>query len=270
MSNDNTNTEWTMKVAKCPWTEETVREVGFVVHTLALSGGERILDLGCGYGRHALALAELGYDVVGVDITPEYIYEAKARAASRRLDATFICSNILDIHFDTEFDVVLNLCDGAIGYCESDDDNEMMFEIIANALVPDGNHLLQVLNRNHAEKYFPRRDWDYGKEAISMVEFRWDPDRLRMLYSEKLAYWGRVLDRCENVLNTSVRLYSISELRDILNSVGMRVVRASSSLTIYNEFQGEELILVVQSRKVRGADDPDRKRHSTPQCKMVK
>ena len=48
-----------MKVAKCPWTEETVREVGFVVHTLALSGGERILDLGCGYGRHALALAEL-------------------------------------------------------------------------------------------------------------------------------------------------------------------------------------------------------------------
>ena len=249
MSSNNTKTGWTMKVAKCPWTEDTVQEVKFVTHILGLSGGERILDLGCGYGRHALALAGRGYDVVGVDITPEYIDEAKDRAAAKRLNATFICSNIIDIQFDTEFDVVLNLCDGAIGYSESDNDNELIFEIISRALVPNGQHLLQVLNRKHAEKHFPRRDWDFGQEAISLVEFQWDPDMLRMSYSERLAYWRRVLDECDNVLNVSVRLYSLSELRNLLDRVGMRVVRVSSSLTEYVEFQDEELILVVQSKK---------------------
>ena len=250
MRSDNTKTGWTMKAAKCPWTEDTVREIEFVIHFLALSGKERILDLGCGYGRHALALAERGYDIVGVDITSEYIDEAKDRAAAKCLNATFICSSILDIQFDKEFDVVLNLCDGAIGYCESDNDNELMFDVISRALVPNGQHLLQVLNRKHAEKYFPRRDWDFGQEAISLVEFQWEPERLRMLYSERLAYWEQVLDECDNVLNASVRLYSLSELRNILDRVGMRVVRTSSSLTEYVEFQGEELILVVHSEKV--------------------
>jgi SAM-dependent methyltransferase len=249
MSSNNSKTGWTMKIAKCPWTENTVEEVEFVEKLLSLSGGERILDLGCGYGRHALILAERGFDVIGVDITQEYIQEAKSRAAAKCLNTKFICSSILDLKFNREFDVVLNLCDGAIGYSELENDNNAIFEIISRALVPNGQHLLQVLNRRHAELFFPRKDWDIGNEAISLVEFRWNSEKLRMHYIEKLAYRGLLVDECETVLDTSVRLYYMSELKELLEQVGMIVIRASSSLTEFIEFQSNELIMVVQSKK---------------------
>ncbi len=250
MNRSHSKTVWTMKVAKCPWTEDTVREVAFVKHVLSLTGKERILDLGCGYGRHALSLAELGCDVVGIDMTPEYIEVAKSSAITKHANIEFVCANILDAQYESEFDVVLNLGDGGIGYCKSEDENKAMFDIITRALVPNGQHLLQVLNRQHAEKYFPRRDWDFGQQAISLVDFQWDSDKNRMYYSERLAYWGQVLNECDEVLNTSVRLYSLSELEDILERRGMRVVCTSSSLTERIEFQGNELILVVHSKKV--------------------
>lgn len=242
-------TQWTMKIADCPWTEDTTAEVEFVINYLSLIGNERILDIGCGYGRHSLMLAEKGFNVVGVDTIPEYINAAKAQAFSKGLKASFYCSNILDLQFHEDFDVVINLCDGAIGYFNSDRENERLFKTISDALIHGGKHLLQILNREHAEKYFPRKDWDFGKKAISLVEFNWEPERHRMIYTEKLAYWGQTLDDPEDVLQASIKLYSLSEITSILNSVGMQVVSKSSSLVKDIEFNGDELILVLNSVK---------------------
>ena len=55
------------------WVENSAREVDFILDLCDLKPGARILDLACGFGRHALELAGRGYAVVGVDITPAYI-----------------------------------------------------------------------------------------------------------------------------------------------------------------------------------------------------
>ena len=67
---------WSLDIKEQSWTEDTENQVEFLIKTLRLTGEERILDLACGYGRHALALARRGFSVVGVDITPVYIEDA--------------------------------------------------------------------------------------------------------------------------------------------------------------------------------------------------
>src|SRR4029453_1646091 len=60
--------------------ERTAAEVNAVVERLGLPRGARLLDLGCGQGRHAVPLAQLGYQVVGLDLRRPLLDRAAARA----------------------------------------------------------------------------------------------------------------------------------------------------------------------------------------------
>lgn len=68
---------WTLDIKNQSWTEETVKQVDFLIKTLHLQGNEKILDLACGFGRHSLEFARRGYTVVGVDITKVYVEDAQ-------------------------------------------------------------------------------------------------------------------------------------------------------------------------------------------------
>ncbi|MEL7156590.1 MAG: class I SAM-dependent methyltransferase, partial [Actinomycetota bacterium] len=62
------------------FTKGTAQEVGALIDLLDLRPGDRVLDVGCGPGRHALALAEAGMAVTGIDISPRFIDLARAAA----------------------------------------------------------------------------------------------------------------------------------------------------------------------------------------------
>ena len=63
-----------------PFTRDTVKEADFLVEELNLPPRSRILDIGCGTGRHSIELARRGYQVTGVDISSGMLTEAKKRA----------------------------------------------------------------------------------------------------------------------------------------------------------------------------------------------
>ncbi len=96
------------------FTKGTRREVDFLVGVLDLAPGARILDVGCGPGRHALDLAGRGFEVHGVDISQRFVdlarVDAPTNASFERLDATRMT-------FDAEFDAAISLCQGAFGLC---------------------------------------------------------------------------------------------------------------------------------------------------------
>ena len=75
----------------------------------------------------------------GIDITPAYIDYANEQAKKENLNAKFICQDIRTITFDKEFDVVLNMADGAIGYLEDDGENHKIFSVIVKPLKNGGN-----------------------------------------------------------------------------------------------------------------------------------
>ena len=80
---------WTLDIQNQSWVENTRRQVDFLVDKLELKGGERILDLACGFGRHSLELARRGFAVTGVDITPDYVRYATQQAQAEQLNARF-------------------------------------------------------------------------------------------------------------------------------------------------------------------------------------
>ncbi|HEX9966885.1 MAG TPA: class I SAM-dependent methyltransferase, partial [Solirubrobacterales bacterium] len=72
-----------------PWADRTTAEVDRAIGMLRPRGGERILDLACGIGRHSIELGQRGFDVVGIDISEELLEIAREEAAAQSLDVEF-------------------------------------------------------------------------------------------------------------------------------------------------------------------------------------
>lgn len=94
------------------FTKGTENEVAFLVDELGLDAGARVLDVGCGPGRHAHALGRRGIEVVGVDIAQRFVDLARDGAPS---GVTFERQDARALEFDAEFDAVISLCQGAFG-----------------------------------------------------------------------------------------------------------------------------------------------------------
>ena len=100
------------------FTKGTEQEVAFLVDVLDLAPGQRVLDLGCGPGRHARALAARGIEVLGLDISQRFVDLAAADAPA---GASFVRSDAREMTFDGEFDAAISLCQGAFGLVPGED-----------------------------------------------------------------------------------------------------------------------------------------------------
>ena len=94
------------------FTKGTDNEIDFLWDVLDLHEGARVLDVGCGPGRHALVLAERGAEVVGIDISQRFIDIASSEAP---VNASFLRRDARLLDFDAEFDAAISLCQGAFG-----------------------------------------------------------------------------------------------------------------------------------------------------------
>jgi SAM-dependent methyltransferase len=94
------------------FTKGTEQEVDFLVEALGLTPHTKVLDVGCGPGRHAHSLGRRGVPVHGVDISQRFVdiarQDAPAGVTFERLDARAL-------PFDSEFDAAISLCQGAFG-----------------------------------------------------------------------------------------------------------------------------------------------------------
>ncbi|BDF69826.1 methyltransferase type 11 [Oscillospiraceae bacterium] len=215
---------WTLDIQAQSWVEDTRRQVDFIVRTLGLTGRARILDLACGFGRHALELARRGFPVVGVDITGAYIGHATRRAEEEGLSARFFCSDIRDFKPEQTFDAVLSLSDGAIGYLEDEGENLKIFDVISRALRPGGKHFMDVMNAGYADTHFPCQLWDAGEQGLTLSRFEWDAKTRVMLYGQWDRRYGEALDRPAITRGNPTRLYHLAEIRDILHRRDMHIV----------------------------------------------
>ena len=145
----------------------TVSEVAALVDVLDLVPGDRVLDVGCGPGRHSHELARRGHEVVGLDVSETFI--ALARRDAPR-GATFVHGDARTMSFDSEFDAAISLCQGAFGLAGGpgsdtavlDPDGAVLDRIVA-AVRPGGGVALSAFSAYFQVRFLGEDDdFDVG------------------------------------------------------------------------------------------------------------
>jgi SAM-dependent methyltransferase len=191
--------------------ELTETELAWIERQMPAERFPRLLDVCCGPGRHARALAQRGYQVVGVDANAEAVVRA-AEAAPPGARFVALDMRALD-SLDESFDAVVNLWH-SFGYFD-DAGNRDVLRQMAGRLTPSGRLLLDVYNRDHVAKLPLRESFERGGRLVHS-ERSWDGPRHRVV----LRYDGGGGDEVE------FRLYTPGELAALCESVGLRLLLA--------------------------------------------
>ncbi len=128
------------------FTRGTLQEVDFIEREIGFDRSLRVLDVGCGTGRHAIELAKRGYAVTGIDLSPSLLVRAREKAAQAGVSVTFVHRDARALPYTAEFDVALLICEGAFPLMETDDMNFRILQGVRRALHSPGKLILTTLN----------------------------------------------------------------------------------------------------------------------------
>lgn len=128
------------------FTQGTIGECDFIESEIGRNRKERILDVGCGTGRHSVELAKRGYEITGIDLSDSQLARAKAKARALNLKIDFRKHDARDLPFDHEFDLAIMLCEGAFPLMETDEMNYLILKNVAKSLKNNGKFIFTTLN----------------------------------------------------------------------------------------------------------------------------
>jgi SAM-dependent methyltransferase len=132
-------------------------------------GGD-LVDVPCGFGRHALPLARAGYRVVGVDRSPSLLDEARRRAGGERWPK-LVRADYRELPLaDERFDAAVNLFT-SLGYLGDEEDTEVLGEI-GRVLRPGGRLVIETMHRDLLVRRFAEQDWRLLGEGRLLLEQR--------------------------------------------------------------------------------------------------
>jgi SAM-dependent methyltransferase len=221
--------------------ETTKAEADFLEKHLRLEPGSRVLDVPCGAGRHAIALAARGHGLTGVDISREFLVAARAGALARGVTVDWRQAEMRDLPWESEFDAAY--CAGSsFGFLGDEGDAEFLLAL-SRTLKPGGRF---VADFKAAESILPNFREQY-EMRVGEIEFRarnsYDPIQGTM----ESAYTVTRGNRTEKKRAVH-RIYTAREILRMLEAAGF------SDLETYGSIQGEPFrlgspsLLVVASK----------------------
>ncbi|MBO0934225.1 class I SAM-dependent methyltransferase [Fibrella aquatilis] len=233
--------------------EQTQHELELLVETLEFGPGDRVLDVFCGYGRHAIPLARMGADVTGVDISAESIAELQQEAKRKKVPLTTIAGDFMTL------DVTALGEPGIFGaaYCLGNSfcffprpQMQAFLQRIADCLEPGGR--LLVHSNMVAESFLPDFQefaWlPVGDTLRVLAEHQYDP--MNSMVEQRLTYYRHADKGVDTAHRTAhYYIYTIAELLSMMGIAGLQPLACYG--TVYGDDYkvGDEGIWVVAQKE---------------------
>lgn len=223
-----------------------------------LPKGARVLDIGCGTGRHALGLAKAGLRVTGVDLAPAMVRAATAKASKAGVSGRvqFARGDALRLPVrPAKFDLAISLCEGAFGQPRLPSGDARLIREARRALRPDGVLVLVALERGWLDR---------------QGEWRYDPARRKNVGRE----WHTFEDGRRGKVEISTRAYRPEEAAALLGRCGLevRLMRgaAPGAYGVHDLESEEAMQYMIAARRPLGSAPAARRTGTAPSAPFSK
>ncbi len=124
----------------------TVGECDFIEKELNYDKSLKIIDVGCGTGRHSIELTKRGYNVTGIDLSDSQLAWAKEKAKQAGVKIDFQKHDARNLPFKAQFDAAIMLCEGGFSLMETDEMNFEILKSVTKALKNKSKFIFTTLN----------------------------------------------------------------------------------------------------------------------------
>jgi SAM-dependent methyltransferase len=223
--------------------EQTKAEADFLVKTLECADGSRLLDLPCGNGRHSLELAKRGFRMTGLDISEQFIEEARAGSLAIGAQIEWVLGDMRNVDGEIIFDGAFCL-GNSFGYFEYSD-MEAFLKGVSRALRPEARFV--VGTGIAAESILPNlkeRTWYQVEDILFAIENRYQVEESCLDTDHTFVRDGKVETR-----QSKHWVYTIGEIQRMLERAGFAVLGLYGSLDCEPYKLGSHWLFVVAQKQ---------------------
>lgn len=204
---------------------------------LDLKKGSTVLDLACGKGRHALQVHQLGYSVIGLDLSEESIAHAKRHEEE---GLSFTRGDMRKLQLEEQFDLTLNLFT-SFGYFKSDEEDKMVLKGLLKHLNEGGRIVLDYLNVNHALKNLPSEELILRGD----IEFKIRKQLIDGFIVKDIKF--QIEDR-EHHYREFVKNISLKDFKSYFSELNMEIIEifGDYALNEFNSENSDRLIMIAK------------------------
>jgi SAM-dependent methyltransferase len=228
-----------------PAYDQTLSQIDFIEKSIPLNKNQKILDLACGNGRHAIELTKRGYATICFDYSQPILDIAKEKAQKINVNLEILQGDMRETQWNKEFDVVLNLFQ-SLGYFKTDEEDKKVLSNVFTALKDGGKFLLDVRNPDYIFPTIKKGNNAalkpcypiHNRGSLKVKEEVVEPNIWKVTFDWQMGgsvtrnYW------------THVRLYNLNELTQMFEEEGFSIEK------VWGDYDGSEYQPEISKRLI--------------------